>query len=94
MRIFAVFSAACSARMASSVAMFFNCSSFNSGRSRNVPKRIWRWRNLSTAEIACRDTGQLKLHPALGILLEVANTMDRPARVFVFPETLSRMLAV
>ena len=31
---------------------------------RDVPDSLWRWRNFSTAEIACRGTGQLKLPPA------------------------------
>jgi zinc D-Ala-D-Ala carboxypeptidase len=31
---------------------------------RDVPGNIWRWKNFSPAEIACRGTGQLKLHPA------------------------------
>jgi hypothetical protein len=31
---------------------------------RDVPERDWRWPNFSPAEIACRGTGQLKLHPA------------------------------
>ena len=29
---------------------------------RDVPEHLWRWKNFSTAEIACRGTGQLKLH--------------------------------
>ena len=31
---------------------------------RDVPQTLWRWPNFSPAEIACRGTGQLKLHPA------------------------------
>jgi len=31
---------------------------------RDVPTNLWRWKNFSPAEIACRGTGQLKLHPA------------------------------
>ncbi|MCC6006491.1 MAG: DUF882 domain-containing protein [Rhodobacteraceae bacterium] len=31
---------------------------------RDVPEHLWRWKNFSPAEIACRGTGQLKLHPA------------------------------
>jgi zinc D-Ala-D-Ala carboxypeptidase len=31
---------------------------------REVPETLWRWKNFSPAEIACRGTGQLKLHPA------------------------------
>ena len=31
---------------------------------RDVPDQLWRWSNFSPAEIACRGTGQLKLHPA------------------------------
>lgn len=30
---------------------------------RDVPERDWRWSNFSPAEIACRGTGQIKLHP-------------------------------
>ena len=30
---------------------------------RDVPESLWRWKNFSPAEIACRGTGQLKLHP-------------------------------
>jgi zinc D-Ala-D-Ala carboxypeptidase len=31
---------------------------------REVPPNLWRWHSFSPAEIACRGTGQLKLHPA------------------------------
>jgi zinc D-Ala-D-Ala carboxypeptidase len=31
---------------------------------RDVPDTLWRWPNFSPAEIACRGTGQIKLHPA------------------------------
>ena len=31
---------------------------------REVPDSFWRWKNFSPAEIACRGTGQLKLHPS------------------------------
>jgi zinc D-Ala-D-Ala carboxypeptidase len=31
---------------------------------RDVPENLWRWKNFSPAEIACRGTGQLKLRPA------------------------------
>ena len=31
---------------------------------REVPDSLWRWPNFSPAEIACRGTGQLELHPA------------------------------
>jgi len=31
---------------------------------RDVPQSLWRWPNFSPAEIVCRGTGQLKLHPA------------------------------
>jgi zinc D-Ala-D-Ala carboxypeptidase len=31
---------------------------------REVPQNLWRWPSFSPAEIACRGTGQLKLHPA------------------------------
>ena len=30
---------------------------------RDVPSSLWRWPNFSPAEIACRGTGELKLHP-------------------------------
>ena len=30
---------------------------------REVPDSLWRWPNFSPAEIACRGTGQIKLHP-------------------------------
>jgi hypothetical protein len=30
---------------------------------REVPDSAWRWSNFSPAEIACRGTGQLSLHP-------------------------------
>jgi len=30
---------------------------------RDVPDTLWRWPNFSPAEIACRGTGALKLHP-------------------------------
>ncbi|MCC6007538.1 MAG: DUF882 domain-containing protein [Rhodobacteraceae bacterium] len=31
---------------------------------RDVPDSLWRWPNFSPTEIACRGTGQIKLHPA------------------------------
>ena len=31
---------------------------------RDVPAALWRWPDFSPAEIACRGTGRLKLHPA------------------------------
>lgn len=31
---------------------------------RDVPQDLWRWADFSPTEIACRGTGQLKLHPA------------------------------
>jgi zinc D-Ala-D-Ala carboxypeptidase len=31
---------------------------------REVPAATWRWKNFSPAELACRGTCQLKLHPA------------------------------
>jgi zinc D-Ala-D-Ala carboxypeptidase len=31
---------------------------------REMPDTLWRWPNFSPAEIACRGTGALKLHPA------------------------------
>jgi hypothetical protein len=44
-----------------------------------VPERIWRWKNFSPAEIACRGTGQLKLVPeALDRLQELRNRLGKP----------------
>jgi len=44
-----------------------------------VPERIWRWKNFSPAEIACRGTGQLKLVPeALDRLQELRDLLGKP----------------
>jgi zinc D-Ala-D-Ala carboxypeptidase len=46
---------------------------------REVPKNLWRWRNFSPAEIACRGTGQLKLHPeALDRLQALRDRLGKP----------------
>ena len=46
---------------------------------RDVPERLWRWRNFSPAEIACRGTGQLKLHPeALDKLQALRDRLGKP----------------
>ena len=46
---------------------------------RDVPERDWRWRNFSPAEIACRGTGQLKLHPeALDKLQTLRDRLGKP----------------
>ncbi len=46
---------------------------------RDVPSRDWRWKNFSPAEIACRGTGQLKLHPeALDKLQELRDRLGKP----------------
>ena len=46
---------------------------------RDVPKRDWRWSNFSPAEIACRGTGQLKLHPdALDKLQALRDRLGKP----------------
>ena len=44
-----------------------------------VPERIWRWKNFSPAEIACRGTGQLKLVPeAMDRLQELRDLLGKP----------------
>ena len=44
-----------------------------------VPDHLWRWRNFSPAEIACRGTGQLKLHPeALDRLQALRDRLGKP----------------
>ena len=44
-----------------------------------VPERIWRWKNFSPAEIACRGSGQLKLVPeALDRLQELRDLLGKP----------------
>jgi hypothetical protein len=46
---------------------------------RDVPARDWRWKNFSPAEIACRGTGQLKLHPqALDKLQALRDRLGKP----------------
>jgi zinc D-Ala-D-Ala carboxypeptidase len=46
---------------------------------REVPKNLWRWKNFSPAEIACRGTGQLKLHPeALDKLQALRDRLGKP----------------
>lgn len=44
-----------------------------------VPDTLWRWPNFSPAEIACRGTGQLKLHPeALDTLQAQRDRLGKP----------------
>ncbi|MCC5993788.1 MAG: DUF882 domain-containing protein [Rhodobacteraceae bacterium] len=46
---------------------------------RDVPAQLWRWPNFSPAEIACRGTGQLKLHPeALDKLQALRDRLGKP----------------
>ena len=46
---------------------------------RGVPKDIWRWPNFSPAEIACRGTGQIKMHPeALDKLQALRDRLGKP----------------
>jgi zinc D-Ala-D-Ala carboxypeptidase len=46
---------------------------------REVAARDWRWKNFSPAEIACRGTGQLKLHPeALDKLQALRDRLGKP----------------
>jgi len=46
---------------------------------RDVPDTLWRWKNFSPAEIACRGTGQLKLHPeALDRLQALRDRLGKP----------------
>ena len=46
---------------------------------RDVPDTLWRWKNFSPAEIACRGTGQLKLHPAaLDALQALRDRLGKP----------------
>ncbi|WP_296643473.1 YcbK family protein [Roseinatronobacter sp.] len=46
---------------------------------RDVPEHLWRWKNFSPAEIACRGTGQLKLHPeALDRLQALRDRLGKP----------------
>ncbi|MCC5960738.1 MAG: DUF882 domain-containing protein [Natronohydrobacter sp.] len=45
----------------------------------DVPESLWRWKNFSPAEIACRGTGQLKLHPeALDKLQALRDRLGKP----------------
>lgn len=44
-----------------------------------VPASLWRWKNFSPAEIACRGTGQLKLHmEALDKLQALRDRLGKP----------------
>lgn len=46
---------------------------------RDVPETLWRWKNFSPAEIACRGTGQIKLHPeALDRLQALRDQLGKP----------------
>ncbi|WP_210880000.1 YcbK family protein [Roseovarius autotrophicus] len=46
---------------------------------RDVPEQLWRWPNFSPTEIACRGTGQLKLHPeALDKLQALRDRLGKP----------------
>ena len=46
---------------------------------RDVPDHLWRWPDFSPAEIACRGTGQLKLHPeALDKLQALRDRLGKP----------------
>ncbi|WP_210880081.1 YcbK family protein [Roseovarius autotrophicus] len=46
---------------------------------REVPDHLWRWPNFSPAEIACRGTGQIKLHPeALDKLQALRERLGKP----------------
>ena len=46
---------------------------------RDLPKGQWRWKNFSPAEIACRGTGQLKLHSeALDKLQALRDRLGKP----------------
>ena len=46
---------------------------------REVPETLWRWKNFSPAEIACRGTGKLKLHPeALDKLQALRDRLGKP----------------
>jgi zinc D-Ala-D-Ala carboxypeptidase len=44
-----------------------------------VPKNLWRWKNFSPAEIACRGKGELKLHPeAMDKLQALRDRLNKP----------------
>jgi len=46
---------------------------------REVPDSAWRWPNFSPAEIACRGTGQIKMHPeALDKLQALRDRLGKP----------------
>jgi hypothetical protein len=46
---------------------------------RDVPATLWPWQNFSPAEIACRGTGQLKLHPeAMDKLQALRDLLGKP----------------
>jgi len=46
---------------------------------REVPDTLWRWPNFSPAEIACRGTGQIRLHPeALDKLQALRDALGKP----------------
>jgi zinc D-Ala-D-Ala carboxypeptidase len=46
---------------------------------RDVPESLWRWKNFSPGEIACRGTGQLKLHAqALDRLQALRDRLGKP----------------
>ena len=46
---------------------------------RDVQEQLWRWKNFSPAEIACRGTGQIKLHPdALDKLQALRDRLGKP----------------
>jgi zinc D-Ala-D-Ala carboxypeptidase len=46
---------------------------------RDIPAATWRWTNFSPAEIACRGTGKLKLHPeALDKLQALRERLGKP----------------
>ena len=46
---------------------------------RDVPQNLWRWPNFSPAEIACRGTGQIRLHPeALDKLQALRDRLGKP----------------
>ena len=46
---------------------------------RDVPQNLWRWKSFSPAEIACRGTGKVKLHPeALDKLQALRDRLGKP----------------
>lgn len=46
---------------------------------RDVPKHLWRWKYFSPDEIACRGTGQIRLHPdALDKLQALRDRLGKP----------------